>query len=125
MDCRRRSVASMEVNAALGADAMTKDDIELAFIRQFSVHGIQLGGAMSQADRKERIRIAIMREQFQDRLFPDARMTYGEAFRFVYGEPCEKRQGPRLDPATEEAFKKVMSDLDDDDLDDDEHVAAE
>ena len=72
-----------------------KDDIELAFIREFSVGGVALSGAMSSEARRDRIRLEIYRHQRGDLPLQDSGMTYSQAYRKAYGRPIEMRLMPR------------------------------
>lgn len=81
-----------------------KDQIELAFIREFSTDGVILGGAMSSETRRDRIRVEIYRKQRGDLQLQDSGMTYAEAFRKCYGRPIEMRLVPRSNPAIMESL---------------------
>lgn len=74
----------------------TRDqDIELAFIREFSVLGNSIGSVLSSEDRRERIRIAIFANNLHDKIFRDTEMTYATAYRKCYGKALEMRRYPR------------------------------
>ena len=65
-------------------------DIELEFIREFSVNGEFL--KVSNADdRRERIRIAIWTNKLERSPFRDSGMNYGQAYQRCYGRPIEMR----------------------------------
>jgi hypothetical protein len=65
-------------------------DIELEFIREFSVHGEYLTGT-NVDDRRERIRIAIWTNKLERSPFRDSGMNYGQAYQRCYGRPIEMR----------------------------------
>jgi hypothetical protein len=56
-----------------------------------------LGGAqISPDDRRERIRIAIMKMRMGNKPLPiDPSVTYAQAFRQLYNRPCELRVAER------------------------------
>ncbi len=65
-------------------------DIELEFIREFSVNGEFLKGS-NVDDRRERIRIAIWTNKLERSPFRDSGMNYGQAYQQCYGRPIEMR----------------------------------
>jgi hypothetical protein len=65
-------------------------DIELEFIREFSVNGEFLKGSNAD-DRRERIRIAIWANKLERSPFRDSGMNYGQAYQSCYGRPIEMR----------------------------------
>jgi len=65
-------------------------DIELEFIREFSVNGEFLKGSNTD-DRRERIRIAIWTNKLERAPFRDSGMNYGQAYQRCYGRPIEMR----------------------------------
>jgi len=65
-------------------------DIELEFIREFSVNGALLNGSNAD-DRRELIRIAIWANKLERSPFRDSGMTYGQAYQRCYGRPIEMR----------------------------------
>jgi hypothetical protein len=73
--------------------ALTRDDIEFSFIRSLACSGFILSGPnLSPDDRRERIRIAIMKSQMSGKPLPiDPNLTYAEAFKLAYNRPCELR----------------------------------
>ena len=73
-------------------------DIELQFVREFSVAGNNIGTCLSAEDRRERIRIAIFSANLQDKIFRDSGMTYATAYRQCYGKPLDMRRHPRPGP---------------------------
>jgi hypothetical protein len=64
-------------------------DIELAFIRTLSIHGLNLGSLAPQV-RRERVRVSIITQGLQDQSF-DGQQTYEQAFWLCYGSPVELR----------------------------------
>lgn len=68
-------------------------DIELEFVREFSVRG-ELQG-LSTDDRREHIRVAIYAQQLVHKPFRDTGMDYAEAYSKCYGQPIEMRRVPR------------------------------
>ena len=66
-----------------------REEFELACIREFSHSGHYLGASVSRAERCERIRSAIMREQKADLRWPGSDMTYASAFAQAYRQPLE------------------------------------
>lgn len=70
-------------------------DIEMALMRILATDGLLLGG-ISEEDRRERIRLAIVQRGLKDRPWPlDADMTYGEAFEHCYRRQVEMRRRQR------------------------------
>jgi hypothetical protein len=65
-------------------------DIELDFIREFSVHGDVLRSA-NVDDRRERIRIAIYTHNLAHKPFRDSGMDYATAYQRCYHRPLELR----------------------------------
>ena len=65
-------------------------DIELEFIREFSVNGEFLNSS-SVDERRERIRIAIWTNKLERSPFRDSGMNYGQAYQSCYGRPIEMR----------------------------------
>lgn len=103
--------------------AWEKDDIELAFIREFSSGGVQLGGSMSSDTRRDRIRVEIYRHQRGDQQLQDSGLTYSQAYRKAYGRPIEMRLVPRED----RVHPSIMESLGLDSIDDlkaDDHYCA-
>jgi hypothetical protein len=84
---------------------MTSDDIELAFIREFSVAGNRIGRSGAKADRRERVRQAIYMGGYADDTFPlpigGGKVNYSEAFRRCYGERLDRRAAMRSLPDEE------------------------
>jgi hypothetical protein len=69
-------------------------DIELVFIREFSVNGEFLK-AWNVDERRERIRIAIWNNKLERAPFRDSGMNYGQAYKCCYGRPIEMRASAR------------------------------
>jgi len=67
-------------------------DVELEFIREFSVGGNSIGTCLSSEDRRERIRVAILAAGLQDKLFRDTQTTYAGVYRQCYGKPLDLRR---------------------------------
>jgi hypothetical protein len=65
-------------------------DIELEFIREFSVNGEFLNSP-NVDDRRERIRVAIWTNKLERAPFRDSGMNYGQAYQSCYGRPIEMR----------------------------------
>ena len=65
-------------------------DIELDFIREFSVNGEFRMGSNAD-DRRERIRIAIWANKLERSPFRDSGMNYGQAYQRCYGRTIEMR----------------------------------
>lgn len=70
-------------------------DIELEFIREFSVLGNGIGSVLGSEDRRERIRVAIYADQLHDKPFRDSGMTYAQAYRKCYGREIDMRRYAR------------------------------
>jgi hypothetical protein len=104
---------------------MTDFDTEMAFIRSLSVRGLVLSGELSQEDKRERIRTAILSQNLERHRFgmgPNhTSETYAQAYRRCYGRALEMRRAPRA-PATPfvpaiSPDKKTTEPEDDDDED--------
>ena len=71
-------------------------DLEMAFVRQLSVHGLRLTPELSQEARRERIRVAILMHNLEGKTMgygPDhQRETYGAAYARCYGEQLDQRR---------------------------------
>jgi hypothetical protein len=105
--------------------SLSRSDIELTFIRSLACSGIILSGPqLSPEDRRERIRIAIMKSQMNNKPLPiDPSMTYAQAFQVAYNRPCELRHAERDRFGREVMFSQfdaAMAELHDED-EDDEH----
>jgi hypothetical protein len=72
----------------------SRQDIEFTFIRSLACGGFILSGPhLSIEDRRERIRVAIMKLQMGHEPLPIApSLTYSQAFKMVYNCPCELRR---------------------------------
>jgi hypothetical protein len=77
---------------------MTPDEIELSFVREFSVAGNSIGMTASRTERRERVRQAIYINDKANEKFHDPTMTYCEAFRRCYGERLDRRAATRTLP---------------------------
>lgn len=75
------------------------DDVELEFIREFSVGGNNIGTCLGSEDRRERIRVAILAARLEDKPFRDTGMTYAGVYRQCYGKPLDLRRFNRAVPA--------------------------
>lgn len=74
----------------------TREEIEMAFIRELSTGGLVLsGGALSANDRRERIRIAIHQRGLLKEMF-EPELSYAEAYEYCFGRRIELR-GVRRD----------------------------
>jgi hypothetical protein len=92
-------------------------DIEMAFVRILSVGGLVLASAdVAAIDKKERIRIAILKHNLKDSPF-DATRTFGEAYLICYRTSVEKRRIVR-DDYGRPTNRPVPAEEFDDDLDD-------
>lgn len=80
---------------------MTPDDIERAFIIEFSVFGNQIGKSKSKAERRERVRQAIYINDRMNDKFQETEMSYCDAFRLAYGERLDRRAATRVLPDDE------------------------
>jgi hypothetical protein len=75
-------------------------NLELDFIREFSVGGELLKGS-SVDDRRERIRVAIYGHHLLHKPFRDSGMDYEQAYQRCYGRPIEMRRTVRHEPKPE------------------------
>jgi hypothetical protein len=69
-------------------------DIELEFIREFSVNGEFLH-SWNVDERRERIRIAIWTNKLERAPFRDSGMNYAQAYEACYGRSIEMRETVR------------------------------
>lgn len=90
-------------------------DLELAFIREFSVGGLSLV-PMSADERRERIRVAIYAQKRDREMVFGTQMTYSEAYEKCYRRKLEMRRFPRDQPIPSHA-PELSDDPDDDDAD--------
>jgi hypothetical protein len=88
---------------------LSRVDIEMTFIRSLACSGVILSGTqLSPEDRRERIRIAIMKTHMNNKPLPtDPTLTYAQAFQLAYNRPCELRQAERDRFNREVAFSPV------------------
>ncbi len=77
---------------------MTPEDIELAFIREFSLAGNLIGKTVARMERRERVRQAIYAGRLINAQFYEEPMNYAEAFRVCYGERLDRRVAMREIP---------------------------
>jgi len=66
-------------------------ELELDFIREFAVGGELFNGTNIE-DRRERIRLAIYRQDLVHKPFRDSGSDYAQAYRNCYGRPIEMRR---------------------------------
>jgi hypothetical protein len=71
---------------------VARSEFEFECVREFSHSGTQLGASVSRDARRERIRVAIMRENKQHRRWRDTQLTYAAAYQQAYGKPIESRR---------------------------------
>jgi hypothetical protein len=111
------------VAALAGRGGKIDLDTELAFIRILSGGGVKLSGGIPAQDKRERIRVAILSQNVENKSFafgPDHIMeTYAQAFERCYGTRLELR-GARRDPHNQPNLAETLRALDEDDDDDDE-----
>jgi hypothetical protein len=74
-------------------------EFELACVREFSHSGAQVGPTVSREQRRERIRLAILREDKAHMRWRETAHTYAAVFERVYarpigGLPIEERREP-------------------------------
>ena len=67
-------------------DRVTREDFELACIREFSHSGCHLGDGVSRGERRQRIRAAILRENKAHSRWQYSGLTYAEVYEQVYKE---------------------------------------
>ncbi|GEM_PF-7091373 len=103
---RQTSCPTIAYSAVMQRVTHPDPDLELEFIREFSVRGEQLMAAATD-DRRERIRIAIYVQNLVHQPFRDTGMDYAAAYHKCYGRPIEMRRTvrpqlkPRADTASE------------------------
>jgi len=61
-----------------------REDFELACIREFSHSGLYLGAAVSREERRERIRVSILREHKAHLRWQNSALTYADLYARVY-----------------------------------------
>jgi hypothetical protein len=72
-----------------------RQDIEMDFVREFSHSGSQIGTCASSEEKRERIRVAILKEGKQSKPFRGTSLTYAEVYRQAYNKPIEMRRHVR------------------------------
>jgi hypothetical protein len=77
---------------ATTARVISRSEFEFECVREFSHSGVQLGASVSREERRERIRVAIMRENKQHKPWRDTPLTYAAAYQQAYGKPIELRR---------------------------------
>lgn len=99
--------------------SFTNEEIELCFVREFSAGAESFGPDLTRPQRRERIRVAILRDEKDGRNFYDSGMTYAEAYRRCFGVTLEMRRETRT---YQKPVAQVIAELDDeadDEADDD------
>jgi hypothetical protein len=92
--------------------AWLKDDIWLAFVREFNQHG-DFTTASTRESKRERIRVAIWRAGKTTSPFFDSGLTYAQAYERYFGQSLEMRKIPRYDaPAHDLEDDEIPSDTD-------------
>lgn len=71
---------------------IARAEFELDCVREFAHSGVQLGVNVSREERRERIRIAIMRENKQHTLWRETTLTYAAVYERVYNKSIESRR---------------------------------
>ena len=82
-------------------------EFELACVREFSHSGAQLGPSVSRAERRERIRLAILREEKANLCWRDTVHSYADVYQYVYGKSLGRlsiEEGRELSHATHPRF---------------------
>ena len=69
-------------------------DIEMSFIRTFSVNGVILSGAVSVEERRERIRLAILQQKLAVEKYSN-QLTFAQAYQRCYDRPLDMRRVAR------------------------------
>jgi hypothetical protein len=90
-----------------------REDIDLAFIREFSTGGNNVSMPMSTETRRERIRLEIYRNARAELPFYDSGMTYAQAYEKRYHKKLEQRACLREGPGR--PAPEVIAELEDDD----------
>jgi hypothetical protein len=96
---------------ALSPLTMARDQFELDFIREFQHSGAQLGPDVSREERRERIRVAILREGKETLLYHDTQLTYAQIYQQAYSQPIELRRFRRESPPVEDLPEDETDDL--------------
>jgi hypothetical protein len=76
-----KSIPKLPVNSRL-----EREEFELACIREFSHSGMHFGASVSRAERRDRIRTAILQEQKAHQFWHGADITYAQAYALAYQE---------------------------------------
>jgi hypothetical protein len=76
----------------------TPEDIDLALTREFWRHGEQPVSAPSSLERRNRIRVSILRDRRERVPFYDSGLNYMQAYQLCYGIALELRRFPREPP---------------------------
>ena len=89
----------MDDSAKPETPMMDRSEYELACVREFAHSGAQLGPNVSREQRRERIRLAILREDKAHQRWRETAHTYAAVFEHVYAKPLgdlplEERRGP-------------------------------
>jgi hypothetical protein len=108
-----RQTAGTQKGEDLKVTLFTVEDIEHSFVREFSTGGDTFGPSASREYRRERFRIAILKEGKDGRAFYDSGMTYAEAYRRCYGTALELRGIVRTPLG--QPIHDALSELSDDD----------
>jgi hypothetical protein len=81
--------SALNENPLAGTAKVVREEFELACIREFSHSGHHLGVGVSPAERRERIRAAILREHKSNLRWQDSMWTYASVFAHAYQQPLE------------------------------------
>jgi hypothetical protein len=89
----------MDDSAKAQIPVMDRLEYEIACVREFAHSGAQLGPTVSREQRRERIRLAILREDKTHMRWRETAHTYAAVFEHVYarpmgGLPMEERGDP-------------------------------
>lgn len=99
---------------------MTREEIELSMIREYSVNGVILTN-MNRADMLEHVRVQIHKTHAPGERFQASELTYSQAYREWSGRPLELRLKPRTGNETDledSLTRKIDALADHDDQDD-------
>jgi hypothetical protein len=97
---------------ATAAGVIGRSEFEFECVREFSHSGVQLGASVSREERRERIRVAIMRENKQHKRWRDTQLTYAAAYQQAYGKPIELRRAGEEEVAPMAASRAGLWDND-------------
>ena len=75
------------------ASPVSREDFELACVREFSHSGNRLGLGVPRAERRERIRTAILRENKARLYWQDSDFTYAEVYAQAYQQKLAVDEG--------------------------------